>query len=40
VRLGLLEKKVENATRESDDRTDQMQRKMDDQQSQFKKKEK
>lgn len=40
MRLGLLEKKVENATRESDDRTDQMQRKMDDQQSQFKKKEK
>ncbi|CAG2186819.1 DCTN1 [Mytilus edulis] len=27
VRLGLLEKKVENATRDSDDRTDQMQRK-------------
>ncbi|XP_071169051.1 dynactin subunit 1-like isoform X2 [Mytilus edulis] len=40
VRLGLLEKKVENATRDSDDRTDQMQRKMDDQLAQFKKKEK
>ncbi|CAC5389284.1 DCTN1 [Mytilus coruscus] len=40
IRLGLLEKKVENATRDSDDRTDQMQRKMDDQLAQFKKKEK
>lgn len=40
VRLGLLEKKVENATRDSDDRIDEMQRKMDDIQAQFKKKEK
>ena len=40
VRVGLLEKKLENANKEGDDRVDRIQRKLDEANVQFKKKEK
>lgn len=40
VRLGLMEKKLENASKEADDRVEKIQRKLDEANVQFKKKEK
>ncbi|XP_076437452.1 dynactin subunit 1-like isoform X2 [Babylonia areolata] len=40
VRVGLIEKKLENANKEADERVDKMQRKLDEVNVQFKKKEK
>ena len=40
MRVGLIEKKLENANKEADERVDRMQRKLDDANVQFKKKEK
>ena len=40
VRVGLIEKKLENANKEADERVDKIQRKLDEANLQFKKKEK
>ena len=40
MRVGLIEKKLENANKDGDDRVDKIQRKLDDANVQFKKKEK
>ena len=40
VRVGLVEKKLENANKEGDDRVDKLQRKLDEATMQLKKKEK
>ena len=40
VRVGLIEKKLENANKDADDRVDKIQRKLDEANMQFKKKEK
>ena len=40
IRVGLIEKKLENATREADDRVDKIQQKLDEANFELKRKEK